>query len=141
MFSFGQKYFLDANVFVYAVGSESILKEKSLSLFVDLAKNGGIAVTSIFVLEEVHHVLYRQTKNHKLCEKILQQISGGLGDILPVTKQTFEIACSLTRNSKSRQVSIKDYYHVATMLVYRIEKIISFDTDFDHFDGIVRISA
>lgn len=140
MFAYGQKYFLDANVFVYLSGADSPLKDKSISLIEQLAQAGGIAVTSIFVLEEVHYVLYRQSKDHRLCQKILKQIAESLGSILPVTGQVFEIACLLTGSLEKKQISIKDYYHVATMLIHQIENIVSFDTDFDHFEEIVRIS-
>jgi len=138
MFQTGQRYFIDSNVFLYAAGEVSSLKMKALETLEKLSQGGAIAVTNTAVIEEIHFICYRQTKDVKFCLNFLNDVQKGLGGLLPMTEEVVRVAIQLFERSKQK-VSIKDYYHVASMLVFDIETIVSFDSDFDRFREIIRI--
>jgi hypothetical protein len=139
MFERGQRYFIDSNIFLYAAGQHSYFKDQCLGLLNELAANEAIAVTNTAVLEEVHYVYFRQTRKMKECIQLLKNIQAGLGEILPMTEEVIQIAWSLSIQSKKKVTSVKDFYHAASMIFFRIKNLLSYDTDFDSIPGINRI--
>ncbi|MBF0105713.1 MAG: type II toxin-antitoxin system VapC family toxin [Deltaproteobacteria bacterium] len=139
MFFAGQKYFIDTNVFIYAAAESGHHKTSALKLLEDLGLNDGIAVTSVLVLEEAHFIFYRQTKDHRQTVQFIRDIQKGLGDVFGITQNTVNLALNLFNKSKTK-VSVKDYYHLASMIENHAETIISFDQDFDQFAEIVRFA-
>lgn len=137
MFQAGQRYFIDSNVFLYA-GSSSPQKDQALEILEKLSETQAIPVTNTAVIEEIHFICYKQTKDPQFCLDFLNDVQKGLGLLLPMTSEIVEVAMTLFKESKHK-VSIKNYYHVASMLVFDIDTIVSFDHDFDHFEEIVRI--
>lgn len=139
MFEAGQHYFIDSNVFLYAAGEHSFFKDASIGVLKRLAEAKGIAVTNVLCLEEVHYVYYQQTRNQAETVNLINDIKIGVGDVFPITLDELGMALGLFRKSRLPVTSIKDYYHVATMINNAVRSIISFDSDFDKFKDIHRI--
>jgi len=134
-----ERCFIDSNIFLYAAGEPSLFKDQCLSLLGRLTKGNAVAVTNTAVLEEVHFVYFRQTGNVRECLRLLQDIRSSLGEILPMTEEVLLMAWRFFHTSSRRIMSVKDYYHAASMHLHGIKTIVSYDGDFDLIPGLRRI--
>lgn len=132
------RYFIDSNIFLYCAGDKGELKSACLKILQEIEQAGSLIVTSVAVLEEVHFLFYRQSKNRKATTSFLKELVGSVGLILPWTWEDYELALRLFQRVSMPLRSIKDFYHVASMMNHDIQWIVSNDSDFDHFDGIHR---
>lgn len=139
MFTKKKRYFIDANVFLYAAAESSPLKNSCLNVFSEMIKAEAIPVTNTLILEEAHYIFYRQTKNKTHSIKFLNEIQQGIGVIYPLTESMMCLAWELFREAEKPLSSIKDYYHAACMLSQGIDTIVSCDADFDSIKKVKRL--
>ena len=133
------RYFIDANVWLYAAGDRADLQTACLACLDAIREAGGFSVTSVGVLEEVWFLAYRQCRNPQVVQRLLRQIEQGVGWVVPVGLEDYHLAQRLFRRVRTPLSSTKDYVHVACMLNQDIRWIVSRDPDFDRFHAIRRV--
>lgn len=132
-----RRTFLDANVFLYALGSDHAYREPCRRILTQVGSGASTAETSIEVLQEVVHIRRRGTGN---LEEAVERVRNILALGMPVhdlRREDFEVALELqlTRGT----LSSRDAVHLATMRNHGIDRIISADRDFDGLEAIERL--
>jgi uncharacterized protein len=127
--------YVDANVFLYAIGGESPYREPCRGL-IDAIRHRRIrAETSVTTVEEVvHHrrrrgdptAIDRGREVARICSKVHQ------------LDRTLSLA-ALTVAERHPTLGIGDAIHVATALAHGLETVVSGDRDFDGIGGVARI--
>jgi predicted nucleic acid-binding protein len=131
------KYFLDANIFMYAAGREHPLKAPCIAILSRVAREELDALTSSEVLQEI---LYRYSaigeleRGLHLARLAVDQVGG---DVLPVTLSDMQRAFDLVGRYGTK-IKTRDAVHAATLLNNSLTYIISADVHFDVIEGITR---
>lgn len=129
--------FLDADVFLYALGVEYRFASPCRRILTLVGGGSSTAETSVEVLQEVVHIRRHGTGD---LEEAVARIRNILALGLPVhglSRDDFELALDLQLGTPS--LSSRDAIHVATMRNREIGRIISADRDFDTVEGIERL--
>jgi hypothetical protein len=132
------KYFLDANIFMYAAGREHPLKAPCVAILSRVAREELDALTSSEVLQEI---LYRYSaigeleRGLHLARLAVDHVGG---DVLPVTLADVQRAFDLVGRYGTK-IKTRDAVHAATMLNNSLTCIISADVHFDVIEGITRV--
>ena len=130
--------FLDANIFMYAVGSEHVYKAPCLRILSDVEEG---KLTAVINTEIIQEMLYRYShinlpdKGIQICQTILEYPI----NILPVTVTDAKQAIKLFSTYHSSGIKSRDVIHVATMQNNRITHLISADKEFDRLPSVTRI--
>ncbi len=131
------RVFLDANVFLYAIGGDSPHRDSCRAVIQAIGDGTIDAVTSSEVLQEILHVRARRFGVND-ASKAVRAAAGVVTDVLPVTKGDVLVACDVLEERP--QPSARDALHVAVMKNARIHLLVSLDKDFDHLTGIKRVT-
>ncbi|NJN83228.1 MAG: type II toxin-antitoxin system VapC family toxin [Caldilineaceae bacterium] len=131
------RIFIDANVWMYAVGVPHPLKEPCANILRVIARDEFPSVTSVEVLQEVLH-LYTRRGRREDAILMTRELSRLVGEVLPVVQADLNLALIL--HATSAHIAARDSLHAATMLNNGIERILSVDPHFDEIDGIERLS-
>jgi len=126
-------FFIDTNVFVYAVAEESPYLAGATATMEALGAGTASAVTSVTVMEELWH--------HELRGR-LPGLDGAadasfslLRPVLPVTDEIVAAAFDL----KVKRLGANDRIHVATCHAHGIDTILTADRGFDAAPGLRRV--
>ncbi len=130
-------FFLDANIVMYALGSEHRLKAPCRKSLKKVKEGKIITVTNTEVLQEIFH-RYFSIKMPLIAEEAYSAIKTFCKEIYPVTLHELERALALLKEFPS--LDSRDAIHAATMLNNGVEKILSTDSHFDIVKGIKRIA-
>ncbi len=130
-------FFLDANIVMYALGSEHRLKAPCRKSLKKIKEGKIITVTNTEVLQEIFH-RYFSIKMPLIAEEAYSAIKTFCKEIYPVTLHELERALALLKEFPS--LDSRDAIHAATMLNNGVEKILSTDSHFDIVKGIKRIA-
>ena len=124
--------FVDANVFVYAIGSDQ-LAERSVAILEAIARDDLDGVTSTAVLEEVWHIELsgRVAGMDGQAERVYELMT----PLLAVDDRTLRRALSLD----ALFMGANDRVHAATCFEHGLSQMISADRGFDQVAGIERI--
>jgi len=128
--------FIDANIFVMAaLGSD--LKSKRCREYLARVENGEQrAITSVLVLHEVLRSLETYTKSReKAAGKTLRFASLPNLRVCEVTKGHFSDSVAYFKAG----LEPRDALHAAVMLSNGVEKILSYDRDFDAIKEVRRV--
>lgn len=131
------KYYLDANVFVYAMREDEPAESAKARRFLDrVFTDGNDVFTSVLTWDEIvwsFEKLKEKEKGDAAGEKFLHfpQL-----ELLPVTPQIIWGAQQLKHNFK---LNPRDAIHAATAILKNIPTIASFDPDFDKIKGLKRV--
>jgi len=129
--------FLDANIFLYAIGAEHAEKAACQAIVTAAAGGKIAAMTSVEVVQELVFVLDRRGRRAdgiKAAEDVLALVPA----MLTVTPADMRLACNLLR--QHAHLRPRDAVHVATMQNNGIKTIASVDRHFDGLPGIHRRS-
>jgi predicted nucleic acid-binding protein len=128
---------VDSNVPMYLVGAFHVHKTDSQRLLEKLISERQRLVTDAEVLQEILHryVAIHRRDAIQLAFNALLEVTD---DVLPVDLAAVERAKEIVLGYAS--LSARDAVHLAVMERHGIERIFSFDSGFDYFPGIVRIS-
>ena len=128
---------IDANIFMYAAGSEHPNKSKSLRFLRKLSrpKVSLEYCTNIEVIKEIFHQ-YQSLNRFEVAASILETIVSRNIEILPIEFTDLVYCHQLIRNQKN--LSGRDAIHAAFIQRNSLQGIVSFDKDFDELDGILR---
>ena len=129
-------YFIDSNIFIYAVGKDHPFKPGCIAL-IQKIRSGKI--TAVISTEIIQEILYRFQSIKNLPAGI--QLSQGAiqlsSIILPVTETDLSRAIDILETSPTIQT--RDAFHAAVMLNHGMREIISTDSHFDRIPAIRRM--
>lgn len=126
--------FLDANVVMYLVGTPHANRDRAKDLLDELILSGTRLVTDAEVYQEVLH-RYAAISRQEAIESACAALDGLVDEVFAVGRDEIETAKTLVLEG----VGARDALHVATMRANGVERILTFDPDFDRFDELNRI--
>jgi predicted nucleic acid-binding protein len=129
--------FLDANVFLYAVGGEGPYRQPCRALLQAVGDGGLEAVTNTEVLQEILHVRSRRL-NIKDAVVAVRSASDLVREVLPVRREDVLEACKLLE--RYHGLGARDALHAAVMKSASVHLLVSLDGDFDVIREIKRLS-
>jgi uncharacterized protein len=128
---------VDSNIPMYLIGSPSPQKTDTQRLLEKLISERQRLVTDAEVFQEILHRYTLINRRH--------DIQPAFDALLNVVDEVFAIERSAVERAKQivlgyQRLSARDAVHLAVMEQHGIDRILSFDTDFDGFPGIMRLS-
>jgi uncharacterized protein len=128
---------IDSNIPMYLVGAPHPHKADAQRLLENLISDRQRLVTDAEVLQEILH-RYAAINRRDAIQPAFDALLGIADEVLPVNRSTAERAKGIVLGH--RQLSARDAVHLAVMEHHGIERILSFDSGFDGFPGISRLS-
>jgi uncharacterized protein len=122
---------------MYLVGASHPHKADAQRLLENLITDRQRLVTDAEVLQEILH-RYAAINRRDAIQPAFSALLGIADQVLAVDLATAERAKEIVTGH--RQVSARDAVHLAVMEQHGIERILSFDSGFDGFPGITRVS-
>jgi uncharacterized protein len=122
---------------MYLVGAHHPHKIEAQRLLEDLVRLGERLVTDAEVLQEVLH-RYVAIDRRDAIQPAFDALTAVVDEVLPVEAKIVERAKQIVL--AYRRLSARDAIHLAIMQEHGIDHILSFDTGFDSFPGIRRLS-
>ena len=128
--------FVDANVFMYAVGTDVRWRRTSHAALEGLQESDVRIVTNAEVLQEILHRFFSQRRpaDARVVHLAAREVCD---EIFPVTEHHTTRALNLLL--EYRQLSARDAVHVATMEDRGIRSVLSADQGFDAVPSVDRI--
>ena len=130
------RLFLDANVFLYALGGESPYREDCRAVLSAVAEGRVVGVTNTEVLQEVLHVRKRRLGANDATAAV-RAAAALVAEVLPVGAEEMLTACDLL--DRHGHLSARDALHVAVMRNAGISRLVSVDSDFDVVKEVERL--
>lgn len=128
---------VDSNIPMYLIGTPHPHKVDAQRLLEKLVSDRERLVTDAEVLQEILH-RYVAIDRRDAIQPAFDALLSVVDQVLPVEQSAAERAKTIVLGS--RQLSARDALHLAIMQGHGIEQILSFDTGFDGFPGITRLS-
>jgi uncharacterized protein len=128
---------IDSNVPMYLVGTPGPHKTDAQRLLEKLISQRERLVTDAEVLQEILHRYVAINRRHDI-QPAFDALLNTVDEVLPVDRAVVERAKQIVL--AYQRLSARDAVHLAVMESYRIERILSFDTGFDGFPGVTRLS-
>jgi uncharacterized protein len=128
---------IDSNVPMYLVGTPGLHKTDAQRLLEKLISQRERLVTDAEVLQEILHRYVAINRRHDI-QPAFDALLNTVDEVLPVDRAAVERAKQIVL--AYQRLSARDAVHLAVMESHRIERILSFDTGFDGFPGITRLS-
>jgi predicted nucleic acid-binding protein len=122
---------------MYVVGAAEAQKAVALRLLAKLVNERQRLVTDAEVLQEILH-RYVSINRRESIQPAFDALLGVADEVLPVERAAVERAKEIVMGH--RNLSARDAVHLAVMEQHGIERILSFDSGFDNFPGITRLS-
>jgi len=129
-------HFVDANVPMYAVGTEHPLKSPCLAILDAIARGRLNAVTDAEVFQEILHrytALGQRARAVEVCELFAQVVT----EVWPVTMPVMQRAFAL--HERYPTIQARDAVHAAAMVEHGLTHIVSADRHFDEIEALIRI--
>lgn len=128
---------VDSNIPMYLVGGTHPHKSDAQRLLETLVSDRQRLVTDAEVLQEILH-RYVAIDRRETIQPAFEALLRIVDEVLPVDLAVVERAKEIVLGH--RRLSARDAVHVAVMENRGIEQILSFDSGFDGFPGITRLS-
>jgi predicted nucleic acid-binding protein len=128
---------IDSNIPMYLVGAPHPHKSDAQRLLEKLVSDRQRLVTDAEVLQEILH-RYVAINRRDAIQPAFDALLGIVDQVLPIDRAAAERAKEIVLGNK--QMSARDAVHLAVMEQHSIEQILTFDTGFDGFPGITRLS-
>ncbi len=128
---------VDSNVPMYLVGLPHAHKSDAQRRLEQLVNERQRLVTDAEVLQEILH-RYVAINRRDAIQPAFDAILGIVDQVLDVNRAAAERAKEIVLGN--RRLSARDALHLAVMEQHGIERILSFDSGFDGFPGITRLS-
>jgi predicted nucleic acid-binding protein len=130
------RLFLDANVFLYAVGADSPHRAACRSVLQAVGEGKLDGITSSEVLQEILHVRSRRV-NVTDATRAVRAAAELVAEVLPVTKLDVLEACRLLESHSG--LGARAALHAAVMKSAQVHVLVSLDRDFDAIADLKRI--
>lgn len=130
------RVFVDANIFMYAVGASHPHKAPSIRLLEHIAGDGVESVTDAEALQELlyrYWAIQQLERGLAICDQVVRVIP----TILPVNVSDVSTAKQLL--IQHRAIEPRDAIHAAVMLNHGLTHLYSYDQHFDHIPGLTRL--
>ena len=128
--------FVDSNVPMYLVGAPHPLKDRAEALLDAAVTSGERLVTSAEVLQEILH-RYVAINRREAIQPAFDVMLEVVDEVVAVEEDDVVRAKDLLLGTKT--LSARDAVHIAVMVRQGINRIMSFDADFDRVPGITRL--
>jgi len=128
---------IDSNIPMYLIGSPGTQKTDAQQLLERLLSERERLVTDAEVLQEILH-RYSAINRHHDIQRAFDALLYTVDEVFPVDRAIVERAKQIVLGY--RRLSARDAIHLAVMEQHGIDKILSFDSGFDGFPGITRLS-
>ena len=131
------RIFVDSNIPMYLIGAAHPHKADSQRLLEKLISDRERLVTDAEVLQELLH-RYVAINRRDAIQPAFNALLGVVDQVIAVDASAVDRAKELVMGHP--QLSARDALHLAIMEHHEIERILSFDSGFDGFPGIIRLS-
>ena len=128
---------VDSNIPVYLVGAHHPHKADAQRLLEKLVSERQRLVTDAEVLQEILH-RYVAIDRRDAIQPAFDALLGIVDEVLSVDRPAAERAKEIVLGHP--RISARDAVHLAVMEQHEIPRILTFDTGFDGFPGITRLS-
>ena len=128
---------VDSNIPMYLVGAPHPHKSDAQQWLEKLVSDRQRLVTDAEVLQEILH-RYVAIDRRDAIQPAFDALLGIVDQVLAVDRAVVERAKEIVLGH--RQLSARDAVHLAVMEHHGIERILTFDSGFDGFPGITRLS-
>ncbi len=128
---------VDSNIPMYLVGGPHQHKNDAQQWLEKLASDRQRLVTDAEVLQEILHRFVAINRREAI-QPAFSALLRIVDEVLPVDRVIAERAKEIVIGY--RQFSARDAVHLAVMEHHGIERILTFDSGFDGFPGITRLS-
>lgn len=128
---------VDSNIPMYLVGAPHPHKTDAQRSLEKLVSERQRLVTDAEALQEILH-RYVAIDRRDAIQPAFDALLGVVDQVLPVDRIAVQRAKEIVLGH--RRVSARDAVHLAVMEQHGIERILSFDSGFDGFPGITRLS-
>jgi predicted nucleic acid-binding protein len=128
---------VDSNIPMYLVGAPHAHKSDARQLLEKVVSERQSLVTDAEVLQEILH-RYAAIDRRDAIQPAFDALMGIVDQVLAVDRSIAERAKQIVLGY--RQLSARDAVHIAVMEHHGIEQIMTFDSGFDGFPGITRLS-
>jgi len=128
---------VDSNIPMYLVGAHHPHKSDAQRLLEKLVSERQRLVTDAEVLQEILH-RYVAINRREGIQPAFDALLDVVDQVLPVDHTIAQRAKEIVLGH--RQLSARDAVHLAVMEHHGIESILTFDSGFDGFPGITRLS-
>jgi uncharacterized protein len=128
---------VDSNIPMYLVGAPHAHKSDARRLLEKVVGERQSLVTDAEVLQEILH-RYVAIDRRDAIQPAFDALIGIVDQVLAVDRPIAERAKQIVLGY--RQLSARDAVHIAVMEHHGIEQIMTFDSGFDGFPGITRLS-
>ena len=129
--------FIDSNIPMYLVGAthpNKVLAQRGLETCIVNAER---MVTDVEVLQEILH-RYVAIARPEAISPAFEALTGIVDEVFSIERQDVEHAREIVLSSEG--LSARDALHIAVMMRHGIKRILSFDTGFDSFAGVDRLT-
>ena len=128
---------IDSNIPMYLVGAPHPHKSDAQRWLEKLVSDRQRLVTDAEALQEILH-RYVAINRRDAIQPAFDALLGIVDQVLPVDRAVAERAKEIVQGH--RRLSARDAVHLAVMEHHGIERILTFDSGFDGFPGITRLS-
>ncbi len=128
---------IDSNIPMYLVGTSSLHKTDAQRLLERLVSERQRLVTDAEVLQEILHRYVAINRRHDI-QPAFDSLLSVVDEVLPVDRTVVERAKQIVLGYQ--RLSARDAVHLAVMEKHGIERILTFDSGFDGFPGVTRLS-
>jgi predicted nucleic acid-binding protein len=128
---------VDSNVPMYLVGAPHAHKADAQRWLEKFVSERQRLVTDAEVLQEILH-RYVAIQRRAAIQPAFDALLGVIDEVLPVDRVAVERAKEIVLGYTG--LSARDAVHLAVMEHHGIDRILSFDSGFDQFPGITRLS-
>jgi predicted nucleic acid-binding protein len=128
---------VDSNVPMYMVGGPHVHKSDAQRLLEKFISERQSLVTDAEVLQEILH-RFGAIQRRDAIQPAFNALLGVVDEVLPVDRVAVERAKEIVLGYSG--LSARDAVHLAVMEYHGIDRILSFDSGFDQFPGVTRLS-
>jgi len=128
---------VDSNIPMYLIGSLSPQKTDTQRLLEKLVSQRQRLVTDAEVFQEILHRYTLVNRRHDI-QPAFDALLNTVDEVFAVDRSAIERAKQIVLGY--HRLSARDAVHLAVMEQHGIDRILSFDTGFDGFQGIARLS-
>jgi len=127
--------FIDSNIPMYLVGGPHPNKPRARELLDEYFDANERLVSDVEVLQEILH-RYTSIDRRDAIQPAFDVLTEIVDELFPLDVEDLERAKQLTLTT---DLSARDSLHLAVMKVHRIDRILTFDSDFDKVPDISRL--
>jgi len=128
---------VDSNVPMYMVGGPHVHKSDAQRLLEKFISERQSLVTDAEILQEILH-RFGAIQRRDAMQPAFNGLLGVGDEVLPVDRVAVQQAKEIVLGYSG--LSARDAVHLAVMEYHGIDRILSFDSGFDQFPGVTRLS-